>query len=179
MEKLEKIEIKKILGPTSAGTAVILGNEKKSFVMFVGLYEGAALVREINGEVPARPLTHELISYIFTGFDIEVKQIIISDIINNTYCATLILEQKVLDDKEPWVGKRNEVRIDARPSDCLVLALKEKKDIYCTREVFDKVRDISEELSEGSMGPFSGLKPFDVSGHEFEVDSDPEEDKEY
>ena len=95
MEKLEKIEIKKILGPTSAGTAVILGNEKKSFVMFVGLYEGAALVREINGEIPARPLTHELISYIFTGFDIEVKQIIISDIINNTYCATLILEQKV------------------------------------------------------------------------------------
>ncbi len=146
MEQLEKVKIKKVLGPTQTGTAVLLGNEKKTFVMFIGLYEGAAIIRELNGEVPARPLTHELISYVLTGFNIEIKQIVISDIINNTFCATLVLEQKVVNGDGEWVGKRNEVRIDARPSDCLILALKEKKDIFCTPAVLEKVRDLTEEI---------------------------------
>ena len=145
---LHKIRIKKVLGPTQTGTAVLLGNEKKTFVMFIGLYEGAAIIRELNGEVPQRPLTHELLSYILDGFDITVKMIVISDIIENTFCATLVLEQKVRKGKEEWAGKRNEVHIDARPSDCLIIALKEKKDIYCTTRVLEKVRDVSEDLAD-------------------------------
>ena len=144
---LHKIRIKKVLGPTQTGTAVLLGNEKKTFVMFIGLYEGAAIIRELNGEVPQRPLTHELLSYILDGFDITVKMIVISDIIENTFCATLVLEQKVRKGKEEWAGKRNEVHIDARPSDCLIIALKEKKDIYCTTRVLEKVRDVSDDLA--------------------------------
>jgi len=146
MEGLEKIHIKKVLGPTQTGTAVLLGNDKKTFVMFIGLYEGAAIVRELNGEVPPRPLTHELLAYILDGFNIRIKRIVISNIVNNTFCATLVLEQKVVDGDGDWVGKRNEVRIDARPSDCLVLALKSKSEIYCTPAVLEQVRDVSEEL---------------------------------
>lgn len=149
-EQLHKIRIKKVLGPTNTGTAVLLGNDQKTFVMFIGIYEGAAIIRELNGESPARPLTHELISYVMQGFTIEVKQIVISDIVDNTFCATLVLEQKCVDGGGEWNGKRNEVRIDARPSDCLVIALKEKKEIYATQAVLDKVRDISEEI--GSFG---------------------------
>ena len=155
MEDLEKIRIKKVLGPTQTGTAVLLGNDEKTFVMWIGLYEGAAIIRELNNEVPARPLTHELLSYILSGFNIEVKQIVISDIINNTFCATLVLEQKVVDKDDQWVGKRNEVRIDARPSDCLVIALKEKKDIWCSPAVLEKVRDVSEEVG---LSEKEGLK---------------------
>lgn len=175
-EQLHKIKIKKVLGPTNTGTAVLLGNDQKTFVMFIGIYEGAAIIRELNGEAPARPLTHELISYVMTGFSIEVKQIVISDIVDNTFCATLVLEQKCVNGQGDWNGKRNEVRIDARPSDCLVIALKEKKEIYATQAVLDKVRDISEEI--GSFGkqakqpkaeenPYA-LKEFDASSLQFE-----------
>ena len=38
--------------------------------------DSAALIREINHETPARPLTHELIQSIFLGFDLEVKKVI-------------------------------------------------------------------------------------------------------
>lgn len=152
MSELHKIHIKKVLGPTQTGTAVLLGNGEKTFVMFIGYAEGAALVRELNGEEPARPFTHELLTYILDGFNIEVKQIIITDIVNNVFCATLILEQKVVDGaEEQWVGRLNEVRIDARPSDCLVLACKTKRDLYCTDEVLSKVRDVS-EVAESSFG---------------------------
>ena len=160
-----------MLGPTNTGTAVLLGNDEKTFVMFIGIYEGAAIIRELNGESPARPLTHELLSYVMGGFAIDVKQIVISDIVNNTFCATLVLEQKCVDGKEEWTGKRNEVRIDARPSDCLVIALKEKKDIYATQAVLDKVRDITDEIgafgkpqAQSPSGEQSfGLKEFDIS----------------
>ncbi len=83
---LEKVSIKRIIGPTPSGAAVLLGNEKKTFVVFIGFYEAAALIREMNKEVPARPLTHELIQNVFMGFDVEVKQLVISSIIENTFC---------------------------------------------------------------------------------------------
>ena len=143
MQELEKVKIRRVIGPTPSGAAVLLGNDAKTFVVFVGFYEAAALIREINDETPARPLTHELIQSVFLGFDVDVKRVIISSIIDNTFCATLILQQKLVDGGEEWNGKRNEVRIDARPSDCLVLALKNKVDIYVTREVFDQVQDVS------------------------------------
>ena len=145
---LEKVKIRRIIGPTPSGAAILLGNDKKTFVVFVGFYEAAALIREINHEVPARPLTHELIQSIFIGFDVEVKKVIISSIIENTFCATLILQQKLADGGEEWAGKRNEVRIDARPSDCLVLALKNNVDIYVASEVFEQVQDVSKMTGE-------------------------------
>ncbi|MCZ6602409.1 MAG: bifunctional nuclease family protein [Planctomycetota bacterium] len=145
--ELERVRLRNVIGPTSGGTAVILGNEKKNFVMYVGVFEGAAILRELNSEEPPRPLTHELIGYLLTGFGIKVKQIIISDIVDNTFCATLVLEQTINGSDDDDDTKRNEVRIDARPSDCIVIALKTKSDIFVTRGVMEKVKDISEEIS--------------------------------
>jgi bifunctional DNase/RNase len=160
---LEKVKIKRIIGPTPSGAAVLLGNDKKTFVVFVGFYEAAAILREINHEIPARPLTHELLQNVFLGFDLGVKQIIISEIQENTFCATLILEQKMQNGSGEWVAKRNEVRIDARPSDCFVIALKNSADIFVTREVFDQVQDVSKMTDEveGSLsgGQLAGVSP--------------------
>jgi len=161
--KLHKVQIKRIIGPTPNGAAILLGNEEKTFVIFVGFFESAALIREINGESPARPLTHELIQNICLGFDIEVKQIVISTIIENTFCATLMLQQRVREDADGsvWSGRRNEVRIDARPSDCLVLALKNKIDILVTDEVFGQVQDVSkmaQDVESSLAGMMAGAE---------------------
>lgn len=181
-DTLHKIRIKKVLGPINAGTAVLLGNEDKTFVMFIGTYEGAAILRELNSEPPPRPMTHDLLENVLLGFEVEVKQIVISTIVHNTFCATLVLEQRCVDSEGAWTGKRNEVRIDARPSDCLVLALKTKAQLFATDEVLSKVHDISEGLNPAgpsSSKPF-GLNDLDLSGfqdslNEFEFDEDPED----
>ncbi len=156
---LEKVKIKRIIGPTPSGAAVLLGNDKKTFVIFIGFYEAAALIREINKEVPARPLTHELIQNVFLGFDVKIKQVIISSIIENTFCATLILSQPMEENGGELSSKRNEVRIDARPSDCFVMALKNKVDLFVTSEVFERVPDVTNiaddvegSLSSGQLG---------------------------
>ncbi|MBN1441443.1 MAG: bifunctional nuclease family protein [Planctomycetes bacterium] len=146
--ELIKVKIRKVIGPTPNGAAILLGNDIKTFVVFVGFYEAAALIREMNKELPARPLTHELIQNVFLGFDVTVKQIIISSIIENTFCATLILQQELPRVEGQETVTRKEVRIDARPSDCLVLALKNKVDIYVSEEVFNQVKDVSTVTAE-------------------------------
>ena len=45
-EALQKVEIKKVIGPTSAGAAILLGNEDKTFVIFIGFYEATATFRK-------------------------------------------------------------------------------------------------------------------------------------
>jgi bifunctional DNase/RNase len=178
--ELEKVTIKRIIGPTPSGAAILLGNEKKTFVVFVGFYEAAALLREINHEKPARPMTHELIQNVFLGFDLKVKQVIVSSIVDNTFCATLIMEQQVTDGDGEWVGKRNEVRIDARPSDCLVLALKNAVDIFVTREVFEQVQDVSHMADAMGGGEASKPESLDIPdflGEEFDLEDEETEEE--
>ncbi len=161
-EGLQKVEIKKVIGPTSAGAAILIGNQRKTFVIFIGFYEAAALLRELKKESSSRPLTHDLIQSVLLGFDLSIKQIIISEIVDNAFCATLILEQKVTEKNGEWAGRRNEVRIDARPSDCLVLALKNKAELYVTDGVFEQVQDFSEMVI--------GEPPWSALENELELD---------
>ena len=167
-EQLEKVQIKQVL-PMPSAPAVLLGNAEKMFLVFIGMPEAAALLREIRNEPADRPMTHDLVQSVFLGFDLAIRQIIVSKIVDNAFCATLILEQQVTDTNGDWVGRRNEVRIDARPSDCLVLALKNNADIFVTREVFDQVQDVShiafDEVSYGggTSAMIEGLDvPFDT-----------------
>ena len=44
----QKVDIKRIIGPTPNGAAILLGNEEKTFVIFIGFYEAAALIRELS-----------------------------------------------------------------------------------------------------------------------------------
>ncbi|MGE3165308.1 MAG: bifunctional nuclease family protein [Planctomycetota bacterium] len=147
---LKKVEIKRVFAPTPTGTAVLLGNEDKTFLIFIGLYEATALLREMRHETAARPLTHDLIQSMLLGFDLTIKKVIVSDIVDNAFCATLILEQQQSASDGALVGHRNEVRIDARPSDCLVLAVKNSSDIFVTDDVLEQVQDFSQLLKEGT-----------------------------
>jgi len=167
---MEKVVIKKVIGKANQGFAVLLGNEKKTFVIFVGANEGAALLRELREEGAPRPMTHDLLAFVLHGFDIEIKRVIVSNLVNNTFFATLILEQRIVGENGEWTGKRNEVRIDSRPSDCLVLALKEKIEIWVDDEVFAKVSNVDDP------SPGSGGNPSSEETKPFDLDDDPDFD---
>ncbi|MEM6823431.1 MAG: bifunctional nuclease domain-containing protein [Verrucomicrobiota bacterium] len=138
----ELIEVS-ILGlfPSNTGVAVFLGNEEKTFSIHVDHGVGASIAMLLRGQKRERPLTHDLIDLIFKAFHIDVEQIVINDLRNDTYFARLTLKA------ENEVHKKI-TEIDARPSDCLAIALEEKKPIYVSRLVWDKVSDISAVLEE-------------------------------
>ena len=124
--------------------AVVLSAEEKRFLIFVGPYEAEAIRREIREVRVERPLTHDVITYLMTGFDIEVKKVVISAIVGNIFCATLALMQS----RDGESDAKNEVRLDIRASDAMILALKTKNQIWLSRSVYDSVEDLTDVLDD-------------------------------
>jgi bifunctional DNase/RNase len=125
--------------PTANGCAVFLGNDSKTFVIYVDHSVGSAIQMTINGVKKERPLTHDLISSILLGLDARLEHIVVNDAREGTFFARVLLRM------ENELGKKI-IEIDARPSDSIVLALQQKRPIYVARPVFENVEDMTEIL---------------------------------
>jgi hypothetical protein len=118
-------------------TVFILGTEKKQFAIYTSPYVGQNLQIHLTDQAKPRPYTYDLMNSIFKGLDINLLQVVITDVQDTLYYARLYVEQET-------DGLRNILEIDARPSDCLTLALENDIPIYCTKEVFDKTIPVEE-----------------------------------
>ncbi|MEO8206637.1 MAG: bifunctional nuclease family protein [Chthoniobacterales bacterium] len=137
------IEVKvRAIIPTPGGCAVFLGNEDKVFVIYVEPGVGSAISMFLSGTEKERPLTHDLIALLLTAFGARVERIIINDLKSGTYFGRLILSA------ENELQKRKIIELDARPSDCIALALQQKAHIYISQEVWDEVEDMSDVLRQ-------------------------------
>lgn len=136
------IDVKNVI-PTPAGFAVFVGNEEKTFVIYVGEDVGAAILMFMKGIKKPRPLTHDLIGSILKGLEVSVDRVVINDLRENTFYARLFLSEAVDH------GRKKMVQIDARPSDCLAIAKQVGTRIYVARKVFDQVSDVSHLFEEG------------------------------
>lgn len=123
---------------THAYTLVILGTPEKKFAIYLDPQMGKTMQLYLTEGARPRPLTHELVTSILKGFQIEVKQVVIVDLQDTTFFARLFLEQPM--SKE----MTHIVEVDARPSDCLTLALLSDVPVYCTREVLNTVIPLEE-----------------------------------
>lgn len=125
--------------PTTNGCAVFLGNEEKTFLIYVDHFVGSAIQMTLAGEKKERPMTHELIDHILLGLGASLDHIVINDAREATFFARIILRM------ENELGRKI-VEIDARPSDSIVLALQQKREIFVSRAVFDAEEDRTEIL---------------------------------
>ncbi|MFZ5806854.1 MAG: bifunctional nuclease family protein [Verrucomicrobiota bacterium] len=135
--------------PAGSGMAVFLGNEQKTFSLHVDQGVGLAIAVLLKGEKRERPLTHDLISLIFLAFAIKVERIVINDLRNDTYFARITLRA------ENEIHKKI-TEIDARPSDCIAIALETGKPIFVAQNVWDQVTDISSLLKNMQKDPEEG-----------------------
>lgn len=134
------VEIRGVL-PANSGCAIFVGNEEKVFVIQVEQQMGWIIGNFLKDAPKERPLTHDLIASIFSGFNITVERVVITELKNSTYYARLILQQ------QNELGRKI-VEIDARPSDCIALATALKKPIYVSSALFEQVEDMSEVLGK-------------------------------
>ena len=77
----------------------------------------------------ARPLTHDLFLAVLHQLDVHVNRIEITAINDNIFYARLILIQ----------DEREELIADARPSDCIALAVRAKCPIFIDEDVVNRV----------------------------------------
>ncbi len=137
-----QVSIRGIL-PANSGCALFVGNDEKVFVINVEPAMGQIIGMFLRGTPKERPLTHDLIARIFTGFGITVERVVITDLKNSTYFARLILQQQ-----NELSSERKIVEIDARPSDCLAIATAQKRPIYVASKLFNEAEDMSEVLDK-------------------------------
>jgi uncharacterized protein len=140
------VEIKSVI-PTPNTHAVFLGNEEKTFIIYVDEFVGNAIQMTLKGVKKERPLTHNLIGSVLLGLGARLEHVIINDIrekiVNDTRESTFYA--RIFLRMENELGMKI-VEIDARPSDSIVLALQHKRPIYVARAVFDSVRNDAEIL---------------------------------
>ncbi len=129
------------LMPTPSDCAVVMGNEQKTFFIYVDNHIGSVLKSTLDGERKERPMTHDLMDHILIGFSISLLHVVIYRVDKKTFFARLSLQM------ENELGEKI-VEIDARPSDCLILAVRNKRPIYVSDEVFEKVEDVSDFISK-------------------------------
>jgi bifunctional DNase/RNase len=136
MAELIPIDFKKIMQSRSY-TVLILGTDSKQFAIYTDPHVGRTIQMHLAKERKMRPYTHDLMQSIFLGFDIKILQIVIQNIEDTIYFARIFLEQQIGEE-------RHILEIDARPSDCMTLALMNNIPLFCRKEVFDSVIPVQE-----------------------------------
>ncbi|MBN2754432.1 MAG: bifunctional nuclease family protein [Candidatus Goldbacteria bacterium] len=141
---------------TSRMPIVILSDkeEKRYLPIWVGVYESDAILMALeNIEVP-RPMTHDLLKVILETTGIEVQEVMISAIKENTFFAKIILKDK-----------KAEYEIDSRPSDAIALALRTDAPIFVAENVIMEATIMDKEKYEKEMQDFKeflkDIKPSD------------------
>src|ERR1041384_2445570 len=122
--------------------------------IWIGSVEATAIALEQQGVRPARPLTHDLLKDVIGALGRELEQVRITDLREGTFFAELVFD--------------GDVRVSARPSDSVALALRVGVPIHAEDAVLqeagliipdeqeDEVEKFREFLDSGSPEDFRG-----------------------
>lgn len=141
---MKKIELEIIaLSHSMSGTqsyAVVLGevNGLRKLPIVIGGFEAQAIAVALERMKPTRPLTHDLIKNITSAFNIEVLEVIINDLQEGVFYATLVC-----------MNDHQSAEIDSRTSDAIALAVRYGCPIYTYEHILDSA---SLEMNTSSVG---------------------------
>lgn len=155
--KQEMVKVEPVaLLPTPSGCAVFLGDGKKVILIYIDPSIGASINMALQKEKAPRPLTHDLFHSVLGAFGAEVIRVIIVKADGDVFFARLIIQV------ENELMEKKIVEIDARPSDCFALAVRDSAPIYVLKNVWSELNDVSGLLEDmknsqtGSHGDNSG-----------------------
>jgi bifunctional DNase/RNase len=100
----------------------------RQFSILIGTFEVFAIERLVKERPSERPQTHDLCVSMVEHLDAKILRAVIDDLRDDTYYAKVVLKR----------GKE-EVAVDARPSDAITLALKANAPIYVADKVMNAV----------------------------------------
>ena len=109
----------------------------RALPIVIGEYEAQSIALALENLKPPRPITHDLAANILETLGIEMEQVIITELKDNTYYAIIKLN---------FAGQMFE--IDSRPSDAIALALRLGTPIFVEDLVMEQASYIPDEAEE-------------------------------
>ena len=128
--------------PTQAGCAVFLGNGKKVIFFYIDPAIGNSINAVLAGQAPDRPLTHDLFLMAMEAFGGKFLRVVIVSMTDDVYYARLIFQA------ENEIQEKKIVELDARPSDCIALAVRAQCPIFMVPALWKSLPDVSDTLEE-------------------------------
>ena len=129
---MDKIELKILTisaGHTAQSYTLVMEekNGPRKLPIVIGSAEAQSIAVQIENIKPVRPLTHDLLKSVISGFSIELKEVYISKLEEGIFYSELHLEQD---------GKVK--IIDARTSDAVALALRFDSPIFTSKKIMSE-----------------------------------------
>ncbi len=128
--------------------------------IWIGPWEANAIAMRLQGVSAERPMTHDLFANTLAELGVTIRQIVVSDLADDTFRAKLLLELE---------GR--EMDVDARPSDAIALAVRIGVPIFATDAVLDRAAVVPESEEEEKLAPFRSF----VNSLEFDLPGEEEE----
>jgi len=102
----------------------------RTFPILIGIFEATSIDRRVKGEIPPRPLTHDLLKNVVHEMGGELQDVVINNLMDHTYYAVI----RIRKDGEL-------IEVDSRPSDAIALSVHYDPPlpIYVADEVLDQV----------------------------------------
>ena len=128
---MKEMALSKIKIDENRHEQVIVLKEKDGEMLLpvvIGLPEIHAIKLKLSGIKPPRPLTHDLLKNIIAELGATLKQIVIDRLENQTFYAKLVLREQ----------SGQEIKVDARPSDSIALALRADVPIFVEETVLEE-----------------------------------------
>ncbi|MBI5916503.1 MAG: bifunctional nuclease family protein [Bacteroidetes bacterium] len=116
--------------------AVVLGEQQgtRRLPIVIGGFEAQAIAVAMERMAPNRPLTHDLFKNAFETFNIDLKEVIINNLLDGIFYARLVCE------------KNGEIyEIDSRTSDALAMAVRFNCPIFTYEFILDAAGVVLEE----------------------------------
>lgn len=150
-------------------------NEERNFLpIWIGMFEAAAIAMELQEFKPPRPMTHDLLVQIIDVLGAEVDRIIINEIKDDTFYSSIELLVPNLDPENPPSKKKSTtstitkeideegeinddvtvIRLDARPSDAIAIAVRTDAPIYVSEQVMLKAKMVNAEKDQEETKKF-------------------------
>jgi uncharacterized protein len=117
---------------------------KRSLPIQVGEDEARAILFELHGIKPERPLTYELLREVIEKTGNQVDRVVIAEVHDQVYYAKIVLD-------------RGRYRIDSRPSDAIALAMGANAPIYVADKLFQTTSGPVARVPAASAMTISGL----------------------
>jgi bifunctional DNase/RNase/tRNA A-37 threonylcarbamoyl transferase component Bud32 len=113
---------------TSQRVAILKATKQERYVfIWIAHAEAYAIAIELQGTKSPRPLTHDLFINLMSACEMNVVSCVISDLVDDIFYSYIELEM---------AGRQ--VRVDARPSDAIAIAVRAKIPIYVEDSVLER-----------------------------------------
>jgi len=128
MEKIHLTVLGLSAAPTSNNAYALILKEvdgNRRLPIMIGAFEAQSIALEMEGVIPPRPMTHDLVKNILDSLNVSLTEVLIYDLVEGTFYAKLIFEDIA-------------VEIDARPSDAIAIAVRLNIPIYVNSDIMEE-----------------------------------------